>query len=145
MKFISIALHISTGTFKPIVVENIEDHSMDPELFEIGKNQAIELNNAKLNNRIISIGTTSTRVIEYCYNKNNYLFKEEEGLTNLFIYPGYHFNAISGMITNFHMPRSTPYLLVTALGGFDLVKKAYKIAIEKKFRFYSYGDSMLIL
>lgn len=95
------------------------------------------------NKRIITIGTTSTRVIEHCFNGNH--IKSGHGKTDLFIYPEYHFKGVNCLITNFHMPKSTPFLLASAFGGKKLVKQAYEYAISKDFQFYSYGDAMLIL
>ncbi len=117
---------------------------MDPENYSILKEEADKINQAKkTGKRVITVGTTSTRIIEHGY-KNNQVHNSE-GSCGLYIYPGYQFKAIDSLITNFHTPKSTPFLLTSAFGGKCLIKQAYEYAISKEFRFYSYGDSMLIL
>lgn len=144
IKIIYITLHISWGTFKPISVEIVQDHQMEAEWFEISPQAANLLNQAlKEDARIIAVGTTVTRVLEGACQSNNG-FKPCSGWSDLFIYPGFAFKVINGLITNFHTPQSTPLLLVGAFAGMNLIEKAYKIAIEQKYRFFSYGDAMLL-
>lgn len=139
-----ITLHVGLGTFRPVSVETIEEHEMHSEYYHMTKQVAELLNNTKKNNkRIIAVGTTSTRTLETIMNKYNE-FKECSGWTNIFIYPGYKFKAIDGLITNFHLPKSTLIMLVSALAGKTNILNAYKEAIERKYRFFSFGDAMFI-
>ncbi len=139
-----VTLHVSLGTFQPIKEENIEKHKMPKEWAEIDKKTAEFLNRAKKEEkRIIACGTTTTRTLEGFSSQGKLLSGEK--FVNLFIYPGYQFKFIDGLITNFHLPKSTPLLLVCAFAGKDFVFKAYHQAIKKKYRFYSFGDAMLIL
>jgi S-adenosylmethionine:tRNA ribosyltransferase-isomerase len=140
-----ITLHVGYGTFKPVSVENIEEHRMDPEFFTIGDQEARKIQQQlQGKNRIISVGTTSTRTLEHLMKENGEI-SAGSGWTDLFIFPGYQFRAVSGLITNFHLPGSTLILLVCAFAGKELVLEAYRQAIDQKYRFYSYGDAMLIL
>lgn len=137
-------MHISIGTFKPVKTEDIESHEMDSERYFIEESEADKLNQARKNGkRIITVGTTSTRVVEHCFRDGK--INAGSGESNLFIYPGYQFKAVDSIVTNFHMPKSSPFLLTCSFGGTELIKKAYRFSIENDFRFYSYGDSMLIL
>ncbi|MEO0166196.1 MAG: tRNA preQ1(34) S-adenosylmethionine ribosyltransferase-isomerase QueA [candidate division WOR-3 bacterium] len=141
----TITLHIGPGTFKPIRTENVEEHLMDPEYVEISEISA-ELINA--GRRIIGVGTSVTRALEYvaCQNKNNRKrVIPFTGEVDLFIYPGFKFKVIDCLVTNFHLPCSTPLLLVCAFAGRDLIFRAYQEAINNRYRFLSYGDAMLIL
>ncbi len=151
-----VTLHVGLGTFQPVKEKNIADHEMHSEWFELDKTTAQRLNQAKKNNRpIISIGTTTTRVLETCADQNG-LLKPKSGETDIFIKPGYKFRFINGLITNFHLPQSTLLMLVSAFctqpnteDKFEqfsqtIVGQAYQQAIEKKYRFYSFGDAMLI-
>ena len=141
---VDVTLHIGLGTFRPVSVDTIEEHHMHSEHYVLSKESADILQKAKEENRrIIGVGTTSTRVIESVYDKYN-KFVECEGDTNIFIYPGYKFKALSGLITNFHLPKSTLIMLVSALAGKDLIMKAYNEAVKEKYRFFSFGDSMFI-
>ena len=141
---VDITLHVGLGTFKPMKAETIEEHNMHSEYYEMSANCASILNNAKANNnRIITVGTTSTRTLETIYNKYN-CFKECSGDTNIFIYPGYKFNAIDCIITNFHLPKSTLIMMISAFASKEYIFNAYNEAIEKEYRFFSFGDSMLI-
>ena len=141
---VDITLHVGLGTFKPMKAETIEEHNMHSEYYEMSANCASILNNAKANNnRIITVGTTSTRTLETIYNKYN-CFKECSGDTNIFIYPGYKFNAIDCIITNFHLPKSTLIMMISAFASKKYIFDAYNEAIEKEYRFFSFGDSMLI-
>ena len=139
-----ITLHVGLGTFRPVNVEDISSHKMHSEYYEMTEETAKVLNEAKKNkNRIISVGTTSTRTLETIMN-NYGEFKECHGWTDIFIYPGYTFKAIDALITNFHLPKSTLVMLVSALAGTDKIMAAYKEAINKKYRFFSFGDAMFI-
>ena len=139
-----ITLHVGLGTFRPVNVENITEHKMHSEFYQMSKETAIELNKAKKEGRrIISVGTTSTRTLESIMNLYGE-FKECSGWTDIFIYPGYEFKAINALITNFHLPKSTLIMLVSALAGRDKIMEAYKEAVRKEYRFFSFGDSMFI-
>lgn len=145
IKVLYTTLHIGPGTFKPIRSEKIEEHIMDPEYIEISEETAELINAGK---RIIAVGTSVTRTLEYVATKNTESTKKVipySGFADLYIYPGYKFKVIDALITNFHLPCSTPLLMVCAFAGKELIFKAYKEAIEKKYRFLSYGDAMLIL
>ena len=141
----NVTLHVGIGTFRPVKVNKIEDHHMHSEHFYIKQEDVEKINKAKQNGgRIISVGTTSTRVLETIAD-NKGLVKETEGDTQIFIYPGYKFKCIDGLITNFHLPESTLLMLVSALAGKDYVMKAYEKAVMTKYRFFSFGDAMMIL
>ena len=144
IRVLFITLHVGLGTFRPVKEENILDHKMHSEKYSMSKEVAEILNKAKNNKqRIISVGTTTTRTLEAIYTKYNE-FRECSGETDIFIYPGYKFKAIDALITNFHLPKSTLVMLVSALAGKDNILNAYKIAVENKYRFFSFGDSMFI-
>ena len=141
-----VTLHVGPGTFKPIRTEMIEDHKMDRETYSITAEDLEEIKKAKdAGRRIISVGTTSTRVLETIYQKGPPAETTMEGWTDLFITPGFRFNVVDALITNFHLPLSTLFILVSAFGGYDLIMKAYRLAIKKRYRFYSYGDAMFII
>lgn len=141
----NVTLHVGIGTFRPVKVENIEDHNMHSEHYYIKKEDAEKINKAKENGkRVIAVGTTSCRVLESVSDENGKV-KEFEGDTNIFIYPGYKFKCIDRLITNFHLPESTLIMLVSALAGKEFVMKAYRQAVDEKYRFFSFGDSMIIL
>ena len=140
----NVTLHVGIGTFRPVKVEKIEEHEMHTEHFYIKQEDAKKINYAKKNgNRVIAVGTTSCRVLETVADENGML-KETEGDTNIFIYPGYKFKCINNLITNFHLPESTLIMLVSALAGKEFIMKAYETAVEEKYRFFSFGDAMLI-
>ena len=140
----NVTLHVGIGTFRPVKVEKIEEHHMHSEHYYIKKEDAEKINNAKKNGgRIVSVGTTSCRVLESIADENGFV-KEIEGDTSIFIYPGYKFKCIDALITNFHLPESTLLMLVSALAGKDYIMKAYKEAVEQKYRFFSFGDAMFI-
>lgn len=142
---VHVTLHTSYGTFAPVKEENIEDHVMHSEYFEIGKEAAESINNTKASGgRVFAIGTTSARVLESSASEPG-VAAPKNGYTNLFIYPGYKFKIIDSIITNFHLPGSTLLMLVSAFAGRELVLRAYMTAVERKYRFFSYGDAMLIL
>ncbi len=135
---------LACGTFRPVKVEKVEDHDMHSEHFYIKALDAEKINKAKKEgHRIIAVGTTSCRVLESVADENG-MVKEIEGDTSIFIYPGYKFKCIDSLITNFHLPESTLIMLVSALAGKDFIMKAYKEAVDKKYRFFSFGDAMLI-
>ena len=139
-----ITLHVGLGTFRPVSVEDVTKHKMHSEFYQMSKETAKVLNEAKKsNNRIISVGTTSTRTLETIMNLYGE-FKECSGWTDIFIYPGYKFKAIDCLITNFHLPKSTLIMLVSALASKEYIMNAYKEAVDNKYRFFSFGDSMFI-
>lgn len=144
VKIVEVTLHVGLGTFRPVKVDDVTDHVMHSEYYEMSEEAAEILNNAKAKGqRIISVGTTSTRVLESVYNKYN-CFKATKENTNIFIYPGYEWKAVNALITNFHLPKSTLIMLVSSLAGKELVMNAYHHAVEEKYRFFSFGDSMFI-
>ncbi|MDD3923899.1 MAG: tRNA preQ1(34) S-adenosylmethionine ribosyltransferase-isomerase QueA [Erysipelotrichaceae bacterium] len=144
VKIVDITLHVGLGTFRPINEHNILDHKMHEEYYMMDEESADILNQAKANKqRIISIGTTSTRTLETIIKKYGH-FKACSGMTDIYIYPGYQFEAIDALVTNFHLPESTLILLVSALAGKELILKAYQHAIEERYRFFSFGDAMFI-
>lgn len=139
-----VTLHVGLGTFRPVSVETIEEHEMHSEYYSMSKEVAELLNNTKKNGkRIIAVGTTSTRTLETIATKYNE-FKECSGWTNIFIYPGYEFKAIDSLSTNFHLPKSTLVMLVSALAGRENILNAYNEAVKEKYRFFSFGDAMFI-
>ena len=139
-----VTLHVGLGTFRPVNVDDVTKHVMHSEEYFMSDDVAQGLNKAKKSGKnIISVGTTSTRVLETVYSKYNE-FRADSGSTNIFIYPGYKFKAIDSLITNFHLPKSTLIMLVSALSTKDNIMNAYKIAVENKYRFFSFGDSMFI-
>ncbi|MDD5888392.1 MAG: tRNA preQ1(34) S-adenosylmethionine ribosyltransferase-isomerase QueA [bacterium] len=139
-----ITLHVGLGTFRPVNVEKVEEHEMHSEYYQMTKEVADLLTKTKKeNHKIIAVGTTSTRTLETIMTKYN-KFQECSGWTNIFIYPGYHFKAIDNLITNFHLPKSTLVMLVSALAGRDNILHAYNEAIKREYRFFSFGDAMLI-
>ena len=139
-----VTLHVGLGTFRPVNVEDVKSHKMHSEFYRMDKKTADILNEAKKNGkRIISVGTTSTRTLETIIKKYG-SFKECSGNTDIFIYPGYKLEAIDALITNFHLPKSTLVMLVSALAGRENILNAYKIAVENKYRFFSFGDCMFI-
>jgi S-adenosylmethionine:tRNA ribosyltransferase-isomerase len=137
----AVTLHVGYGTFLPIETKEVENHVMEFEHYEISADAAEKINNAK---RVIAVGTTSTRTIESAADKDGYI-RPQAGETRLFIYPGYQFKKISGLLTNFHLPQSSLFLLVCALAGTGFIKKAYQHAVHNRYFFYSYGDCMLII
>ncbi len=136
-----ITLHVGIGTFLPIETDIVENHVMETEFFEISPDAAEKINNAK---RVIAVGTTSTRTLESVADKNGYI-TPQSGETRHYIYPGYSFKRVNGLLTNFHLPQSSLFLLVCAFAGTDFMKKAYAQAVENRYLFYSYGDCMLII
>jgi S-adenosylmethionine:tRNA ribosyltransferase-isomerase len=140
-----VTLHVGLGTFRPVKAENIEEHEMHAEYFEISQETAATVNVAReKGGRVIAVGTTSCRTLESCADEQGRL-KEYAGFTDIFIYPGYKFKCIDGLITNFHLPESTLIMLISALAGRENVLRAYEEAIRERYRFFSFGDAMLIL
>lgn len=141
----NVTLHVGIGTFRPVKVENVEEHHMHSEHFYIKQEDADKINNAKKNGkRVIAVGTTSCRVLETIADENG-MVKPTEGDTQIFIYPGYKYKCLDGLVTNFHLPESTLIMLVSALAGRDYIMKAYNEAVKERYRFFSFGDAMLIL
>jgi len=139
-----VTLHVGLGTFRPVKTENIEDHDMHAEYFIISEETASAVNKAKNNGgRIIAVGTTSCRVLESCTDDNG-IVSAFSGFTDIFIYPGYKFKCLDGLITNFHLPESTLIMLVSAFAGRENTLKAYEAAIKEKYRFFSFGDAILV-
>ena len=135
-----LTLHVGLGTFKPVTSEDITKHKMEPEFFQVPKPAQEKIEAARKNkSRIIAVGTTTLRALEA------YADGIKEGWTNLFIYPGYKFKLVDCLLTNFHLPKTTLFMLTCAFGGEKLIKQAYQEAVDKQYRFYSYGDAMLIL
>ena len=144
IKILYVTLHVGLGTFRPVKVEDVTKHEMHSEYYEMSKEVAEELNKIKTsNNKIISVGTTTTRTLETIMTKYNE-FKECSGETKIFIYPGYEFKGIDTQITNFHLPKSTLIMLVSAFSTKENILNAYKCAVEEKYRFFSFGDAMMI-
>ncbi len=140
-----ITLHVGLGTFRPVKVEQITDHTMHSEYYEIDETAAKIINETKeKGGRVICVGTTSCRTVESAADERGYL-KPCSGWTDIFIYPGYRFKVLDGLITNFHLPESTLVMLVSALAGREHILEAYREAVEEKYRFFSFGDAMLII
>jgi len=140
----NVTLHVGIGTFRPVKEEKVEDHLMHEEHYYILKEDAEKINNAKKSGkRVIGVGTTSCRVLETVADEKG-MVKETTGDTKIFIYPGYKFKCLDGLITNFHLPQSTLLMLVSALAGKDYVMNAYEEAVKEKYRFFSFGDAMFI-
>ena len=139
-----ITLHVGLGTFRPVKVDTIEEHKMHSEYYSMSNDVANILNETrKTKHKIIAVGTTTTRTLETIMNKYD-KFIECSGWTDIFIYPGYKFKGIDSLITNFHLPKSTLVMLVSALAGRENILNAYKIAVNEKYRFFSFGDAMFI-
>ena len=139
-----VTLHVGLGTFRPMDTENVEDHVMHAEVYSMSQETADILNQAKAENRrIFAVGTTSVRTLESVWNRYG-RFEKCDGETTLFIYPGYQWHTISGMLTNFHLPKSTLLMMISSFAGKELIMKAYETAVREKYRFFSFGDCMLI-
>lgn len=144
IKIAHVTLHVGLGTFRPVKVEDVKDHHMHSEFYVVEEEQARLINETKkAGGRIISVGTTSCRTLESATDENGIL-KAKSGWTEIFIYPGYHFRMIDGLITNFHLPESTLLMLVSALAGKEHIMKAYEEAVRERYRFFSFGDAMMI-
>lgn len=139
-----ITLHVGLGTFRPVKVDNILEHNMHAEFYQVSEETARTINETrKKGNKVIAVGTTSSRTLETIGDESGYI-KEASGWTDIFIYPGYEFKVVDALITNFHLPESTLMMLVSALSSREIVLNAYKIAVEEKYRFFSFGDGMFI-
>ena len=144
VKIANVTLHVGIGTFRPVKEENVENHEMHTEHFYIKQEDVDKINETKRSGkRVIAVGTTSCRVLETIADENG-LVKETEADTSIFIYPGYQFKCLDGLITNFHLPQSTLLMLVSALAGKDYILQAYHEAVKEKYRFFSFGDAMFI-
>lgn len=144
VKIAEVTLHVGLGTFRPVKVENVLEHHMHSEYYEITKEACDIINNTKANGgKVISVGTTSTRTVESAADENG-LLTPKKGDTDIFIYPGFNFKVIDSLITNFHLPESTLIMLVSALAGRENVLAAYEEAVKERYRFFSFGDAMLI-
>ena len=140
-----VTLHVGLGTFRPVKVDDVKNHKMHSEHYHISKETADLINDTKKNGgRVIAVGTTSTRTLESVATKNGCICEDEDD-TSIFIYPGYEFKCIDGLVTNFHLPESTLIMLISAFAGYDNVMNAYKIAVEEKYRFFSFGDACLFI
>ena len=144
VKIAKVTLHVGLGTFRPVKEENIEDHKMHSEYYEIDKEACDIINSTKANGgKVFCVGTTSCRTVESAADENGFL-APQKGNTEIFIYPGYKFKVLDNLITNFHLPESTLLMLISALANREMILDTYKIAVEKKYRFFSFGDAMLI-
>ncbi len=144
VKIANVTLHVGIGTFRPVKEDEVEKHQMHSEHYYIKKEDVEKINQTKKDGkRVIAVGTTSCRVLETIADENG-IVKETEGDTQIFIYPGYKFKCLDGLITNFHLPQSTLLMLVSALAGKDYIMKAYNEAVKEKYRFFSFGDAMFI-
>ena len=144
VNIVYLTLHVGLGTFRPVKVEKIEEHEMHSEFYILSKESADIINETKKRgNKVISVGTTSTRTLETIGDENGFV-KEQSGWTNIFIYPGYKFKVVDRLITNFHLPESTLIMLVSTLAGKEHTMKAYEEAVKEKYRFFSFGDAMFI-
>jgi S-adenosylmethionine:tRNA ribosyltransferase-isomerase len=140
-----LTLHVGPGTFQPVRNEQIEDHRMEGERYVLGAQTAEKINRAKqAGHRVIAVGSTSTRALEWVARQSGRV-EADAGIARLYIHPGDSFRVVDALITNFHLPGSTPLILVAAFAGLDLVRRAYDEAVKMQYRFYSYGDAMLIL
>ena len=140
-----VTLHVGLGTFRPVKEERVLDHKMHSEHYELSEETARLINDTKAaGKRVIAVGTTSCRTLESVASLNGGKIVPSHGDTDIFIYPGYKFKAIDGLITNFHLPESTLIMLVSAFAGYEHVMNAYRYAVENKYRFFSFGDAMLI-
>ena len=145
VNLVYVTLHVGLGTFRPVKVDDVTKHDMHSEYYIITKEACDIINNTKKNNkRVIAVGTTSCRVLESATADDGIIYPHAEE-TKIFIYPGYKFKMIDGLLTNFHLPESTLIMLVSALATKEKIMEAYKIAVENKYRFFSFGDCMLIL
>jgi len=145
VKLVYLLLHVGLGTFRPVKTEKVEDHKMHAEYYQIDAETAETINKArKEGGRIVAVGTTTVRTLETVANQNGEVMPGR-GWTDIFIYPGYKFKAVDVLVTNFHLPRSTLLMLVSAFAGKENIINAYNVAVEKKYRFFSFGDAMLII
>ena len=146
VNIVYLTLHVGLGTFRPVSVENIEEHDMHSEYYTLDEETANVINETKKNGgRVFSVGTTSTRTLETIARDNDGKIVPASGWTNIFIYPGFEFKCVDGLITNFHLPKSSLIMLVSAFYNREKVLELYKIAVENKYRFFSFGDAMIII
>ena len=144
VKLAFLTLHVGLGTFRPMKVENIDEHVMHSEYYSLSKESAEAINSCKENgNKVVAVGTTSTRTLETIGGEDSRV-REQSGWTDIFIYPGYEFKIVDALITNFHLPKSTLLMLVSALSSRDIILNAYETAVKEKYRFFSFGDAMII-
>jgi S-adenosylmethionine:tRNA ribosyltransferase-isomerase len=144
MDFAQLTLHVGYGTFQPIRTEKVEEHQMEPEWYEIpAATSSATVQARAAGRRVVAVGTTTVRALESCVDRSGRV-RPGSGVTRLFIYPGFRFQIVDALLTNFHLPQSSLFLLVSAFGGKDLMRRAYEEAIRRRYRFYSYGDCMLI-
>jgi S-adenosylmethionine:tRNA ribosyltransferase-isomerase len=142
----AITLHVGYGTFKPVRADRVEDHTLEAEAFEISEAAAAAVNGARdAGRRVISVGTTTTRALEAAVRMGKGRVRSVAARTDLFIVPGFDFQVVGALLTNFHLPRSSLLMLVAAFGGRERVLDAYREAVKREYRFYSYGDAMLVL
>jgi S-adenosylmethionine:tRNA ribosyltransferase-isomerase len=145
VRFAEVTLHTGLGTFRPLEVEDLSKNKMDAEYYQVARESCVIVNKARLEkHRVCSVGTTTIRALESSYTAEK-LLKSSEGWTNIFIYPPYQFNIADSLITNFHLPKTGLFILVCAFGGYGLIREAYQKAIKDNYRFYNYGDAMLII
>jgi S-adenosylmethionine:tRNA ribosyltransferase-isomerase len=145
IKMVELTLHVGLGTFQPVRTEDVEKHHLHAEVFEITREAAQQINETRMSGgKVVAVGTTSVRAIESSVDANGHIFPRS-GSTDIFIYPGYKFRVVDALVTNFHLPRSTLLMLVSAFAGREFIMEAYDEAVKRKYRFYSYGDCMLIL
>ena len=144
IEIVELLLHVGLGTFRPVTATNVEDHVMHSEYYEVSVETAEKINNArKKGGRVIAVGTTTVRTLETVAQRGE--ISPGKGWTDIFIYPGYQFKAVDVLVTNFHLPKSTLLMLVSAFAGVENIKNAYKTAVENRYRFFSFGDAMLII
>ena len=144
VEILYITLHVGLGTFRPVKVDDVKNHNMHSEFYVINKEVAEKINRAKSENRrVVSVGTTSVRTLETASDEDGFV-KESSGWTDIFIYPGYKFKCVDALITNFHLPESTLLMLVSAFSSKDIILNAYKVAVDEKYRFFSFGDAMFL-
>jgi S-adenosylmethionine:tRNA ribosyltransferase-isomerase len=145
VKIAKVILHVGLGTFRPVKADKVEDHIMHSEYYSVSKETAETINSARESGgRIVAVGTTSVRTLESTSDENGTV-KESSGFTDIFITPGYRFKAVDVLVTNFHLPESTLLMLVSAFTGHDDTLMMYKAAVEEKYRFFSFGDAMMII
>ena len=145
VKLVYLTLHVGLGTFRPVSVDNVDEHEMHSEFYTLSQEAADTLNSVKATGgRIVAVGTTSIRTLETIGNKYNGRLQAESGWTNIFIKPGYQFTVVDAFSTNFHLPKSTLVMLVSAFAGREFVLDAYKHAVQERYRFFSFGDAMFV-
>ena len=145
VKLVYLTLHVGLGTFRPVSVDNVDEHEMHSEFYTLSQEAADTLNSVKTaGGRIVAVGTTSIRTLETIGNKYDGQLQADSGWTNIFIKPGYQFTVVDAFSTNFHLPKSTLVMLVSAFAGREFVLEAYKHAVQERYRFFSFGDAMFV-